>query len=200
MTTPRSFGPRLLAGVGLLALLGGIGLMSSRPARTAGGPIPVTVSNLPLPTLPTDVAAPRQPVGTQVLVTVTGGFGSDTVYTVPAGKRLVIETISATTEFPNTAPNSYSVLVVINNFAAFSAFPLLPSGSFASGSQSVHLYADPGTTVLGRVFGKSTASDQIGVSLSGYLVDAPAAAAQLQAAQVQAAPKDPALQGLATQE
>ena len=39
-----TFGSRLLAGVGVVALLSGIGLGFSRPAHTAGGPIPVAVA------------------------------------------------------------------------------------------------------------------------------------------------------------
>ena len=37
--------PRLFAGFGTLTLLAGIGLLASRPAYTAGGPIAVTVTN-----------------------------------------------------------------------------------------------------------------------------------------------------------
>ena len=50
--------PRLLAGFGTLALFGAIGLLASRPAHTAGGPIPVSVANTPLATTVSDLAAP----------------------------------------------------------------------------------------------------------------------------------------------
>ena len=40
------FGSRFLAGVGVVALLGGIGLAISRPAHTSCGPIPVIVADI----------------------------------------------------------------------------------------------------------------------------------------------------------
>ena len=184
------FAPRLLASLGIVALLGGIGLFASRPAHTAGGPVPVTVTNTPLATVAVDAAAPSLPIGVQQVIPVMGGFGGDTVYIVPAGKRLVIETISASTEFPTDVPDSYSVLVVVNKFATFAGISLQPEGSLAVGSQAVHLYANPGTTVQARIFGKSTANDaKVGVGISGYLVDAPAGAAQSQSASPEPAPK-----------
>ena len=195
MNISQPFAPRLLAGFGMLALLGGIGLASSRPARTAGGPVPVTVANVPLPSLPTDVAAPSQPVGVQGLATVTNGFGRSTVYTVPAGKRLVVETVSATTEYPADTPNSFSVLVLDGSYKHFIAFPVQPSGSLATGSQAVHFYADAGTTINGNVFGKSGVNDMVGVGLTGYLVDAPGAATQ-----PASVPDPSARSGMATQE
>ena len=41
----RTLSPRLLAGFGTLVLLASLGLFASRPAHTAGGPIPVSVAN-----------------------------------------------------------------------------------------------------------------------------------------------------------
>ena len=41
----RILTPRYFAAVSLLALLAAVGLFASRPAHTAGGPVPVTVSN-----------------------------------------------------------------------------------------------------------------------------------------------------------
>ena len=45
MYSLRPLAPRLLAGIGLLALLAAIGLVTSRPAHSGGGPVPVTVVN-----------------------------------------------------------------------------------------------------------------------------------------------------------
>lgn len=62
----HTLGPRLLAGLGTLTLLAGIGLLASRPAHTTGGPVPVTVTN---PVQNRDSPA-RQPVDT--FITITG--------------------------------------------------------------------------------------------------------------------------------
>ena len=53
--TQSTLASRLLAGFGTAALLGAIGLFASRPAHTAGGPIPVSVANTPLATTAADM-------------------------------------------------------------------------------------------------------------------------------------------------
>ena len=88
MTMPLapSLGSRLLAGTGLLALLGGVSLAASRPARSVGGPVPVSVTNAPLSTTATDNPA-KQGIQFQAEVVIPkGGLGGlKTMYTVLAG-------------------------------------------------------------------------------------------------------------------
>ena len=86
MYSLRPLAPRLLAGFGTLALLAAFGLFASRPAHTAGGPVPVTVANSSLATADLD-DPDQQPF--QVTLSPhssTTNQATDT-YTVPAGKR-----------------------------------------------------------------------------------------------------------------
>ena len=49
---------RMVSGIALLGLLAGLGIFASRPAHTAGGPVPVSVTNTPQATRPVDIASP----------------------------------------------------------------------------------------------------------------------------------------------
>ena len=84
---------QIVGGFALAGLLAGLGLFASRPAHTAGGPIPVSVANTPLATTDTTVAG-RTPFSTRMDLTFVNGSASGTV-TVPAGKRLVLTYVSA---------------------------------------------------------------------------------------------------------
>ena len=93
MYSLRPLAPRLFAGIGLLALLAAFGLFASRPAHTAGGPVPVTVANTVM-NRDLDNSA-RQPFQTTLQpFSITGYTASDS-FTVPAHKRLVIEFVSS---------------------------------------------------------------------------------------------------------
>jgi len=89
--TQKVMVPRLLASFGTVALLTGLGLAASRPARSVGGPVAVSVANTPLATAPTDEAAPKQP------------FQAETSYVIPDGKTaaaLIPETPTRTSLSP----------------------------------------------------------------------------------------------------
>ena len=171
MTPPRfSFtAPRLLAGFGTLTLLAGLGLFASRPAHTAGGPIAVNVANTPLAvTLGGNAAG--QPVEFQPVLSKAGP--ATTFYTVPAGKRLVIEYVNVVSNTPND-PNRYSFIVIHNT--VFTNFSLVPDGSpFVAASQKVTLFADAGSQVSGFFqYSGGNASPNLYCTISGYLVDVP---------------------------
>ena len=185
MSSLSSFAPRLLAGFGTAALVGAVGLFaSSRPAHTAGGPVPVAVSNLPLPTTPTDEAAPRQPFQARTEYVISNGdsFGSLSTIdgsqniTVPTGKRLVIQTVSV---YRNGALNGQRVQVYIEptvngNFADF-ALPSVPDDGtgFPGATLSTMLSADPGSLLRVFLFRNGTTGREfITINVSGYLVDA----------------------------
>ena len=161
--------PRLLAGFGTLTLLAGIGLFASRPAHSVGGPVPVTVTNTPLAVSSLDNPA-RQPVELQPLLSSVGKLS--TFYTVPAGKRLVIEYVNVVSNRPDD-PNRYSFILVHNNL--FTNFSLVPDGSpYVGSSQKVTLYADAGSQVTGFFqYTGSNASPNIYCTISGHLVDVP---------------------------
>ena len=169
MKNAVNFAPRALAGVGLLALLGGIGLVSTRPARSVGGPVPVSITNAPLSVSSADDPA-KQPVELQAVLNKVGT--TTAFYTVPAGKRLVIEYVNVVSNVPND-PDRYSFILIHNT--VFTNFSLVPDGSpFVAASQKVTLYADAGSQVSGFFqYTGSNTSPNIYYTISGHLVDVP---------------------------
>ena len=170
MASLFTFAPRLLAGFGTAALVAGVGLFaSSRPAHTAGGPIPVTVSNSPLATSAADNPA-KQPVEVQVILSNVATFS--TFYTVPAGKRLVIEYVNIFSNYPSD-PDDYSFVLDTDNI--FTNFNEVASGTpYSASSEKVLIYAEAGSAVTGFFqYRGSNTSPQIYVTLSGYLVNVP---------------------------
>ena len=168
-------GPRLLAGLGLAALLGGLGLVSSRPARSGGGPVPVTVANPSVPVHPTDQAAPTEPFQHTFQPTSdTDNRISETI-TVPAHKRLVIEYVSASlNEYP-PGVGGYVYLATTSGGETVYYYVTDSVQDFNKRNQTVRIYADPGTTVtVGAVSGDNT-TPGIGTDteVSGYYVDVP---------------------------
>ena len=187
MNTLRTHAPRLLAGFGTAALVTGVGLFaSSRPARTAGGPVPVTVTNTvpvtalaPLPTTSADAPA-KQGVqsSAEFLLSGSDDFVTQDMYTVPPGKRLVIETVSAFNN--NNGSNDkhhYSIFYQctggLGNELAYGSFAMVPNGSpLESGESHPHQYADDGSHFyiqLDRAEA-SGVSDAV-ITFTGYLVD-----------------------------
>ena len=172
MTLFKDLAPRLLAGFGTAALVTAVGLFaSSRPAHTAGGPVPVTVANSSL--VVTDADAARQSInGTVVLSGTTFSAPSGTLYTVPANKRLVIETLYAVGG--RNDANSYSLEVdTTKNGALFQTFlNLLPTGaSYPAVTQPLRLYVEPGTSVTAFAQGNGHNAVFVGLSFTGHLVD-----------------------------
>lgn len=173
MNTVHILAPRLVVGLGLLALLGSIGLASMRPAHTAGGPVPVTIANT---VQNKDLDNPaRQPV--QASENVSGALGdvlSGTVYLVPTGKRLVVEYASASSNISGDK-NVYSVEIDAGSSNYSSAYlTVTPNGTpFAALSQPVRLYADAGTTVGMTVYSSRANASKVTVTITGYLVDVP---------------------------
>jgi hypothetical protein len=163
---PRRPWLRLSGGLALLSLVAAVGLVSSRPAHTAGGPIAVNVANT-VPTVDVDNAA-RQPVAINLLPD-TEHFGS---FTVPAGKRLVIQQVSAITT-SNTLQE-----VELNASVSGTDSPLsLPFTATGGGLQyaggPVTFYADPGTTVRIFLDGSNSSGDFAQVEIVGYYVNVP---------------------------
>ena len=186
MHTLQSLAPRLLAGVGLAALLGGIGLFASRPAHTAGGPVPVTVANSSLNVQNRDQDnAARQPFQASTRYVIPAGSNSGVLDTangnvdiaVPLGKRLVIQTVSyyvaqaAAGEVYHT-----SILPLSGGTLSPYALPAVtPDGAPLPGvTQSMTLYADPETILFWSVW-RSTSVGKRSVELvvCGYLIDVP---------------------------
>ncbi len=185
MNTLRTHAPRLLAGFGTAALVAGVGLFaSSRPARTAGGPVPVTVTNTvpvtalaPLPTTSADAPA-KQGVQSSANLFLSGSesFVTEDVYTVPAGKRLVIETVSAFTNGSNDT-HHYSIFYRstggLGSGFTYGSFAMVPNGSpLTSGESHPHQYADAGSHFYIQVDrAEASGVSIVSITFTGYLVD-----------------------------
>lgn len=89
---------RMVSGCALLSLLAAVGLFASRPAHTAGGPVPVTVSNT-VHTQDVDNAA-RQPFQAEISFSSTS-TNSSALFPVPSGKQLILENVSAIAYVPD---------------------------------------------------------------------------------------------------
>jgi hypothetical protein len=116
----------------------------------------VNTPQAPAPTRQSDLAA-FQPV--QRTGNVPAGVSEVALYTVPAGKRLVIEYVEGEVGWKTTVGG-----------VTVAYFPTAPAG--AEG-QLIRIYADPGT----RVFAVRRATSRLGTyplgRFSGYLVDVP---------------------------
>lgn len=174
ISSNTTFSSRLLAGVGTVALVAAVGLFaSSRPARTAGGPIPVAVANVPLPTHPTDEAAPTQPF--QMLLQPVSDTASSVSqnFTVPAHKRLVIEFVSAeVNQYPVGGGGSSYLETTAGGSTVVYSLANTTETPFRR-TQVVRLYADPGTTVTVGANGYGGHGIGTDTELSGYYVDVP---------------------------
>ena len=164
---------RVVSGLALIGLLAGLGLFAARPAHTAGGPIAVNVAN----TAQTQDGDGRQPVEGQILVSSTDNTAyNKLVYTVPAGKRLIVESMTLTpTGFDSV--NGYTALVLNDNSAGtLISFASLAAsagvGATTCVTQPLRLHIEPGGKVLVNVFKSGTSPVEVYISLSGYLVDA----------------------------
>lgn len=169
-----SFRARLGGSLVMLALVAGIGFAASRPAHTAGGPIPVTVANTPLLTTLTEPAAPTQPFQ-YLFQTVDSGPHTSQSIVVPAHKRLVIEYISASL---NEYPSGIGGGVYLETVAGGQDVTYYLTDSiqdFAKRNQSLRIYADPGTTVTVGADSSNFVTGPIGTDteVSGYYVNVP---------------------------
>lgn len=119
----------------------------------------------------------------------TIGCGPATIYTVPAGKRLVIEYASMSACMLQGQSATLTIFTTVNSGfvghlvnvapAAGPGTPNIGCNSPAASSitavgQQVRLYADPGTTVgVEGLRNSNTGTVDFSFSISGYLVDVP---------------------------
>ncbi len=153
---------------------------SSQPVPVTGS---VTVANLGSSRLLVrDVDNPaRQPFETNQSCSAGGALGCQLSFTVPAGKRLVIEYASMHASIPVGEVAELSIVTSVAGTFVEHVLPLTPpSVPFAAGGlvarvgQVVRLYADPGTVVFVNVGRSGVGSPtNFSVSISGHLVDVP---------------------------
>jgi hypothetical protein len=178
-----SFKKSLTALVGLLAFVSMVVVLMpfvSRGQGNSGNAPPtqnVNVVNTPLPVQ--DIDSPgRQPVTAEGSCSDSGC--SDTVYTVPAGKRLIVEYASITANIPPGKVARWRLFANNGGQQVELNFPLTQPPvifgvlSQSTAGQQVRLYADAGSEVRmnGTTSDNGTPSNYI-FSISGYLVDVP---------------------------
>jgi hypothetical protein len=137
-------------------------------ANTAANPVPVR-----------DVDNGRQPVILSGSFSMVPGqdFGSRVLLTVPAGKRLVVETVSVSLNIPQGQFLHH--LTLTGNHHAFELTPTRLGTDAAqdwySGTFAFRAYVDPGAEVV--VFGarnlNATGFTHISAVVSGYYIDVP---------------------------
>ena len=182
---PIALRVRIVSGLTLLTLLAGIGLFVSRPAHTAGGPVPVAVTNT---VQSRDTEGPaRQPFVSTLDLKIADGSsqGSDNsntsgtqTFLVPMGKRLIVQTVSMYRSGNYGAASTVQIFVNANANGSYAAYPLpvVPnSGSLFSGiAQELTFTADGGTPVVVNNFRNGTVGNETDVvTVAGYLVDVP---------------------------
>jgi hypothetical protein len=164
-------------------------LLSSVPVLAGPrDPDPVRVRVVNTPTVKALPVAYKQPWHRALFIEVpAGSLSANASIAVPSGKRLVIEWVSGTTRvdaaelvrmtLASTASGEFASheiapSVYKRDFSSLST-PFAPDFIMAF-SQSVKIYADPGTTVtIGAIRSENgeITPTGFGFSLSGYLVD-----------------------------
>ena len=182
MQQPRN---KMLA-LGAVVTLGAIGiLMNPKNAVGQGPPTGLAVRLVnPLPLPVQAVSAPFEPVSANGNC---GGLALNPIctanlYTVPAGKRLVIEYFSAGANLPSVGDTARASLAVTPSpgGANFLFLPHLPpttaspsGGGFTTGGQAVKLYAGPLATIDAQGLRSAGSSGLFAFNFGmiGYLVN-----------------------------
>ena len=171
MNTPKTLTPRLFAGLGTLTLLGGIGLAASRPAHTAGGPIAVNIANTPISTSAADDPAKQPFQATRFIENNSVGVFFPPV---PAGKRLVIESINT---FSNIRDDSHSHTLYLGpngTVDGFQEFDIsVTAAPYHAVTQKILSYTEAGQTPEVVVATDDNSVPLIYVTLCGHFVDVP---------------------------
>jgi hypothetical protein len=187
MTSVRPYAAK---GLALLGLAGVVTLLRATPASAGNGNSSVEITNPPNAPVPVAVQGTTQVAGTvsvasppapQIVQVGTSlscnpNCTLNTIYTVPANKRLVIEYVSFNGQGDDT-PMSILFLVQGAGMGAFVTVPLIHYPGFTgfgswNGSQTVKFYADANTDVQAELYA-SGQLDAGNLTISGYLVDTP---------------------------
>jgi len=152
-----------------------IGLCTAAQVQAAPpGPIPVTIVNTPVAVSPTAGEQPFE-LSYNNINTSDKFILIDSLYTVPAGKRLLIK---SATFFENTSGGTSArtftvILIRRGNTDSYATIQTAPNtGALAGATQPMHLSARAGERLLATVTRSSAAFAGV-ISLSGVLIDAP---------------------------
>jgi hypothetical protein len=171
----RKFGNFVYTAGAFVVLAGAIVLITSRPASSTTGFSLVQVTNgIGNPVSVKDLNTPAQQPITFTL-SPGSGVSSDAQdsYTVPAGKRLVIEYYSAQlTQYPS---GGYAYMYLDNTAGGNTSYwkVIPPSSTTVPFNQQTRMYADTGTSVIAEVTQSSGTSCGGNLIVSGYLVNYP---------------------------
>lgn len=122
----------------------------------------------------------KQPYQRVLLMSLDPGEFSDSVsFSVPAGKRFVVEQASVNASMPTGQRVTVNLATTGGGLGGRAWFALAAQGAISgfdrhTTTQPLRMYADPATSVTfqaARSDGTSTAS--LNLSVGGYLVDAP---------------------------
>jgi len=165
----------------------GIGTTAPTSKLTVAGAIETTVGGLKFPdgTVQTTAFSVQsspalQPFAKELNASFPGnGTSASAMFTVPAAKRLVIETVSLLITLPPSQNfDSVSIATSVGGQVVnYSLFPaLIPQSGSAmlyGITQPLKIYADPGTQVVAAILRPVASGDgSLDVVISGYLVDA----------------------------
>ena len=167
------------AGIGVIVLS-----LTVTPARIAVAQMKTLtteiVNTLVNPVIVKDVDHAQQPWHQSATVFLQGASGNvQTVFVVPAGKRLVIESVSARVAVaPTDSVSVLNFITSVQGFGAFQEIQVSRQGSDLNGNpiyvgtHAVRAYADPNTDVQVQ-FGRSniTNSASAVITLVGHLVN-----------------------------
>jgi hypothetical protein len=169
MTKTGSVSRHLALGILLVA-----GLALSPSNVRAVGSTPVTVVNptsAPVPTTDANEPALQPFQATLFPHSSTSNEATDT-FTVPAGKRLVIEYYSSQPQ--DLSGGAAGMVLTTTAGGTFVQYIVYINANTTNAvNQTVRIYADPGSTVEAFVFNSNASSCAGFVSVSGHLVNVP---------------------------
>jgi hypothetical protein len=122
----------------------------------------------------------KQPFQNMIVLTLDAAEFNDTIsFSVPAGKRLVIEQASATAAMPVGQKVTVSIATMGGGLNGRAWLALTGQGAISgfdryTTTQSLRMYADAGTAVTFQATRSSSASTAtLNFSVTGYLVNTP---------------------------
>jgi hypothetical protein len=171
-----------------LPVRGNVGISGTAQVNVTNTSLPVTVqnqatattvNNSPTNPVPVEVIN-QQPFQTPIDFVIQANEGGGTgIFTVPNGKRLVIQFVSAELQLNfETFPVNFSLGTTVNGVLVYQRFILVQqvgAGQFPNRygvNQEVQIYADPGTQVTAQVNKVGPGYVEVRSSISGYLMDA----------------------------
>jgi hypothetical protein len=157
------------------ALVGSLTFLLARPSQSAGGAVPVQVTGS---VSTTGLDNPDlQPFGIRLDVSLPSGYGQQS-FSVPTGKRLIIDYVSGFGIVPTGAAVEPIVQTYVNGTECESRLPMIYQGPYfgrdsLTTSCPTKIYADPGSTVtLTGTVNSTGAGSSLTFTVYGHYVNA----------------------------